>query len=174
MRVIVGEVLRHGSANAIGGTGYQKRSWRAHGIFNPPLTDSTSPVTYVPRSAMYSTASAMSRGSAKRLINSRDWIFLLMCTQQGGGHVGIDDARCHRVDADIARRQLHRQGTGQGFDPALGSGIVALAFAGLLCRHRTDVDDATATLAQHARHHLLTAEHRADQVGLDHLDQVAR
>ena len=57
-----GKVLGNRAADAFGRTGDQNGP--ANGIFNPPLTDRTSPVRYKPRSARYSTASAISSGSA--------------------------------------------------------------------------------------------------------------
>ena len=97
-----------------------------------------------------------------------------MGADQGLAHVGADDAGRHRVDPDVARRQLHRQCACQCFYTAFGGGVVALALAGLLRGHRTEVDDAAAALTHHAGQHLLTAQQRADQVGLDDLGDVTQ
>ena len=44
-----------------------------------------------------------------------------------GGHVGLDESRCHDVERDGTRAQLPGQRPGQAHEPGLGRRVVALA-----------------------------------------------
>lgn len=70
-------------------------------------------------------------------------------------HIGLDDAGGNAVDADAARRQLHRERARQADERVLRAGIRHLARRAVLAPDRRNVHDGSALFVQHVRQHRL-------------------
>src|SRR5690606_271505 len=68
-----------------------------------------------------------------------------------GDHVGVDVARCARVDSHAEARAFLRQRLGEAMDAALGRGVIVLAVLPGLSVDRADVDDPAPAALLHAR-----------------------
>src|SRR5438132_10829498 len=84
----------------------------------------------------------------------------------GFGALGEDVARIHRVDADVFRRELHREHTGHGVERALRRRVDDQRRRRLRARDRADVDDGPARRPE-VLDRLLGREKRAEDVRVE-------
>ena len=84
----------------------------------------------------------------------------------GPGHGRIDEARMHRVHADLVGRVLDRGGLGEDAHRALGGVIGGIGVRADDAADRGDIDDRAAAGALHGRDRGLGAEEHAGGVDL--------
>src|SRR5690349_17766880 len=87
-------------------------------------------------------------------------------------HLGVDHARRYRVDADLARRELHRERARERVHRALARRVVGLPAAALVAGHRAQVHDAPRALHHHVRHHGARDVEYAADVRVEHRRDV--
>ena len=73
-----------------------------------------------------------------------------------------------RVDPDVVGPELERRGLGEAAQPPLRGGVGRGRRDRDVRRHRADVDDRPAAGAPHRRVHVLHAQERAGEVGVEH------
>ena len=85
----------------------------------------------------------------------------------GGGELGADDPRLDEDDLDPEPGHLEAQCVGERLDRVFRRVVRGGAGKGELAAHRADVDDATASLAAHARQDEAAQLHRREHVRLE-------
>src|SRR5207253_2497178 len=83
-------------------------------------------------------------------------------------HFGFDDPGGHRVDGNLPWRELDGECAGEGVDGAFARGVIGLAAATFLTRHRAQVDDLARALDDHVRHYGARHVEDAADVRLEH------
>src|SRR5690606_3479471 len=84
------------------------------------------------------------------------------------GHVGFNQTRTDRVDADVPFAQVAGRSHGEVDQAGLGGAVGIAAGAGAYSRHRGRVDDGATVLLLHLPGDVLGEIHRPVQVDLHH------
>ena len=81
--------------------------------------------------------------------------------------LGVDDARLHRVDADVVLAELVGRALHEHLDAGLARAVRAHEPVRRVTGDRRHADDRAAAAAHHRRRRVLDAEERADEVEVD-------
>ncbi len=108
------------------------------------------------------------RGSQPAQRNLRLQVFhsLLVHRRQ---HVGLDEARRHRIDPHAERRDLLRQRLGEADDAGLRGRVIRLRGGTVDAGERRHVDDRAGPLLDELKHQRLRRIEQAAEIGRDHL-----
>ena len=112
---------------------------------SPPSTGTTAPVTYAAASeAKKPTTAATSLTLPARPSGTWPVMERHAVGAQGGGHVGVDEARSHHVHGDLAAAHLPGDGAGHAHQAGFGRGVIRLTRKPHEGPDRRHEDDAAA------------------------------